>query len=46
MSDDLLHQIVRDLEDLKRNGGTGSSGKGKDQSYRYLDDKTLYSTDG
>ena len=44
--DELLHRIVSDLEDLKRNGGGSSSGKGKDSSYRYLDDKTLYSTDG
>jgi len=44
--DELLHRIVNDLEDLKRNGGGSSQGKGKDSSYRYLDDKTLYSTDG
>jgi hypothetical protein len=43
--EELLHRIVEDLEDLKRNGGN-SQGKGKDSSYRYLDDKTLYSTDG
>ena len=46
VSDELLHRIVNDLEDLKRNGGSNSSSKGKDSSYRYLDDKTLYSTDG
>ena len=46
ISDEILHRIVNDLEDLKRNGGGSSQGKGKDSSYRYLDDKTLYSTDG
>ena len=40
--DRLLETIVDDLEVLKRNQGNSEK---RDSNYRYLDDKTLYSSD-
>lgn len=44
-SPDTLKSIVDDLEEIKRKGIQGGSTLGKKDDYRYLDDKTLYSTD-
>ena len=46
-TDPALRQILQDLEKLKHSqaGGVQTSKVGDDQ-YKYLDDKTLYSTDG
>ena len=44
LSPDSLKNIVRDLENLKKKEGSGLENSGKNE-YRYLDDKTLYSTD-
>ena len=44
-SPDTLKSIVEELEELKRKGVSGGSTIGKKDDYRYLDDKTLYSTD-
>ena len=48
---ELLRRIVRDLEDIKRSGGVSNSGPATGTSasrdaYKYMDDKTLYSSDG
>jgi len=45
-SDEVLRRIVQDLDDIKmQQSSDGSKGK-KENQYKYLDDKSLYSTDG
>lgn len=45
---ELLRRIVRDLEEIKRNGVSAAPANGSRNrdSYKYMDDKTLYSSDG
>lgn len=43
-SDEVLKRIVQDLDDLKTQQA-GSLEKKRDENYKYLDDKSLYSTD-
>ena len=41
-NDKLLEAMADQIDDLKKNQGSGDR---KDSNYRYLDDKTLYSSD-
>ena len=44
-SDEVLRRIVQDLDDIKlQQSGSNNKGK-KENQYKYLDDKSLYSTD-
>ena len=46
---DLLRTIVSDLENIKQGGGATQTTAGRSMSrdsYKYMDDKALYSSDG
>jgi hypothetical protein len=41
-----LQKIIEELESLKKQRDGSGEGTGKGDQYKYLDDKTLYSSDG
>ena len=45
-TDPAMRQIVEDLQKLKHAQALGNQANTGDDQYKYLDDKTLYSTDG